>query len=179
MDTLALGIAAVALFVALLAWRRAASFAGRIEEAELAARRRVENLGEGLEQALAAQRELLARVAGGERLTREMILEGRLWRDVDGREARELVAGGARVLDVRTPGECASGIVPGAQLIPIESLEARVGELARDGRPWVVYCAAGGRSAAACEFLSAAGHSGLHNLAGGIGAWGGELVRPK
>jgi rhodanese-related sulfurtransferase len=179
MIILALALAALALLLALVALGRASSFARRIEEAELASKRRGENLAEEFERASTAQRELLARVAAGVPVSREMILEGRLWEDVDGARARELVAAGARLLDVRTSGETAGGVLPGALLVPIDALEARVGELPRDPRSWVVYCSAGSRSAAACEFLSQAGFVGLHNLAGGIGAFGGATERPR
>ncbi len=177
MEIAALIAAALALACAFVAMSRAASFAKRIEEVELESRRRAKNAAEELESALSTQRELLAQIAGGAKLTREMILEGRLWRDIDGVEAKALVTSGARVLDVRSPAETAHGIIPGALIIPIDALEARVRELPKDERAWVVYCAAGGRSAAACEFLSQAGFSGLHNLNGGIGAWSGTLAQ--
>jgi len=179
MEIATLILAVLGLLCALAALAKAAAFSGRIEEVELAAKRRAENLSEELESALSTQRELLVQVASGAKLSREMILEGRLWSDVDGARARELVAAGARVLDVRTPGETAAGVIPGAILVPIDALESRVGEIPKDQRPLLIYCAAGGRSAAACEFLSHAGYSGLHNLNGGIGAWSGTLARPS
>lgn len=175
----ALVIASVGLLCALAALSKASSFARRIEEAELAAKRRTENLAEELKETLELQRELLARVAEGAAPSREMIIEGRLWSDADGAKARELVAAGARVLDVRTPAETAQGVIPGALLIPIDSLESRAREIPSDRRPLLVYCAGGGRSAAACEFLARSGVAGLHNLSGGIGAWGGNLARPS
>ena len=54
-----------------------------------------------------------------------------------------------------------------------DELEARAHELPKDGKPLVIYCAAGVRSAAACEYLSSLGHDGLYNLAGGFAAWTG------
>jgi hypothetical protein len=56
----ALVVAVLALLVAFVAISKASSFAARIEEAELGARRRVQNLADELEQALKTQRELLA-----------------------------------------------------------------------------------------------------------------------
>ena len=174
----AIVVAVLALVCAFMAISKAAGFAKRIEEVELESRRRTQNVADEVESALSMQRELLAQVAGGTKLTREMIIEGRLWQDVDGARAKELVTAGARLLAVRSPAETAGGILPGALLIPIDALEARVRELPVDQRGWVVYCAAGSRSAAACEFLSHAGFSGLCNLNGGIGAWSGTLARP-
>ena len=179
MEIGALILAGMALLLAFVAVARSGALARRIEELELASRRSSKNVLEEVEQALSTQRELLAQVAEGHAPTREMILEGRLWRDVDAQAARALVDAGARVLDVRSPSETVSGIIPGAMLIPIDALEARAGELPRDQRPWLVYCAGGSRSAAACEFLARAGHAGLHNLGAGLGAWTGPLARPS
>lgn len=178
MEIATLVVAALGLLCGLWALAKAGSFSRRIEEVELAAKRDAKNLAQELESALGTQREMLALVASGAAPTREMILEGRLWRDVDGRAARELVAAGARVLDVRSPSETASGIIPGALLIPIDALESRVRELPKGSDGWLVVCSAGSRSAAACEFLSHAGFTGLHNLDGGLGAWGAGLQRP-
>jgi rhodanese-related sulfurtransferase len=43
----------------------------------------------------------------------------------------------------------------------------------------LIYCAGGGRSAAACEFLASKGYTNLHNLEGGFGAWQGPRARPS
>lgn len=179
MEIDALILAGLALLLACVAMAKAGGLGRRIEELELAARRSAKNTLAEVEQALSIQRELLAQVAEGRTPTREMILQGRLWRDVDGPTARALVEAGARVLDVRSPNETATGIIPGALLIPIDALESRAGELPKDHRPWLVYCAAGSRSAAACEFLAGRGHAGLHNLGAGVGAWTGPLARPS
>lgn len=181
METIALGVAAMAMVVALVAMARVSAMAARLEEAELASRRRSENLAGEFEEAMTAQRNLLAQVVAGDAPSPEMIREGRLWRDVDGAEALRLVDAGARVLDVRTKAETASGVIPGALHVSIEGadgLERHLDELPKDGRGWLVYCAAGGRSAAACEMLARAGHSRVNNLAGGIGAWSRSLARP-
>jgi rhodanese-related sulfurtransferase len=175
----AIVVAALALIFALAAWAKAAGFARELEDAKLETRRVGSALREELERSSTTTRELLAALAEGSRPTREMILEGRLWRDVDAREAERLLAdGGVRVLDVRSPAETAGGVLPGALLIPIEELERRASELPKDGARTLVYCAAGGRSAAACEFLSTQGWTELYNLAGGVGAWKGPLERP-
>jgi rhodanese-related sulfurtransferase len=179
MELLAVGLAALALVVALLAFRRAGGGGRGLEEAAADARRRVENAREELNGELALQRRLLARMAAGAKLTPEMVVEGRLWDDVDARAAGPAVAEGRwRVLDVRTPRECASGMLAGAVRIPIEELEVRVGELPRDGKPLLVYCASGARSAAACELLTREGFDELHNLQGGISAWPHGTVKP-
>lgn len=67
-------------------------------------------------------------------------------------EAHAKVEAGALLLDVRTPGEFASGGLPGARNIPVQSLAARLDELEKD-RPVVAYCASGMRSSRAVALL--------------------------
>ncbi|MFI6873885.1 rhodanese-like domain-containing protein [Streptomyces sp. NPDC050400] len=76
------------------------------------------------------------------------------------------------VLDVRAPGEFASGHVPGAVNVPAEHLDELVPDLrdAAERRRIVVVCAAGSRSAAACAKLADAGVEAV-GLAGGTQAW--------
>ncbi|MCA9579294.1 MAG: rhodanese-like domain-containing protein [Sandaracinaceae bacterium] len=71
--------------------------------------------------------------------------------------ARQLVADGALLLDVRTPAEFAEGHVEGALNIPVQELGARMGEI-RGRSNVVVYCKSGGRSCAAAGMLEKAGH---------------------
>jgi rhodanese-related sulfurtransferase len=141
--------------------------------------RRANNAKDELAAEVGNLRELLARSVEGEPLTREMVMEGQLWRDIDGQKALELFGdAGAHILDVRTPSEMASGVIKGALLIPMDEIGQRSKELPSDGRPILIYCAAGGRSAAVCEHLSTEGVGGLHNLEGGFGAWRGETQTP-
>ncbi|MCE9594188.1 MAG: rhodanese-like domain-containing protein [Planctomycetes bacterium] len=177
---LAIGVAAVALIVALAALARASGAARELEDARLEAKRAVAAASEALEEKVTLTRELLAAIADGAKPTREMILEGQLWRDVDGSEAQRMFeAGTLRLIDVRSPHETAGGVLPGALLIPIDDLESRTAEIPKDGKRTLLYCAGGGRSAAACDFLSGQGFRELYNLAGGIGAWKGPVAREK
>lgn len=141
--------------------------------------RRANNAKDELAAEVGNLRELLARSVEGEPLTREMIMEGQLWRDIDGRTALELFGdAGAHIVDVRTPSEMAAGVIKGSLLIPMDEIGQRSNELPTDGRPILIYCAAGGRSAAVCEHLSTEGVGGLHNLEGGFSAWPGETQTP-
>jgi len=67
-------------------------------------------------------------------------------------------------LDVRTPDEFAEGHVEGALLIPVDELEARIGELddLRDERI-VLYCRTGRRSGIAMDLLQQHGFTQLEN----------------
>lgn len=178
MPIAAIAIAVLALLAALVALGRAAAVKARLEEAERDARRRFDAVGEEAKRELATLKQLVAVLADGGALSGAQVLEGRLWSEVSPPDGAKLVqAGNLRIVDVRTPQETAGGIIPSALLIPIDELEARMGELARDGRTTLVYCAGGGRSAAACEFLASKGYTNLHNLEGGFGAWQGPRAR--
>lgn len=74
------------------------------------------------------------------------------------------------LLDVRTQPEHDSHRLPGATLIPIQELAARVDELDASRR-WFVYCEHGVRSVAACEFLANNGFVNLTNIRGGMANW--------
>lgn len=89
---------------------------------------------------------------------------------VTAQEAEALREQGAFVLDVRQASEWVDGHVPGATLIPLDQLPARVGEVPRD-RPVVVICRTGNRSAAGRDILLAAGFPAVTSVDGGIGAW--------
>lgn len=168
---IALLIAVLAVVVAWTARRAPSRASGTPTAADDAARARVDALREEVERELALQRRLLAKVASGVKLSPEAIAEGRLWDDVDVATAKAALERGEwRALDVRTPQETARGIIAGATCIPVDELERRTGELDKGAR-WLVYCASGGRSAAACEFLSNEGFEDVHNLETGIAGW--------
>lgn len=91
-------------------------------------------------------------------------------------EAQELVESGAvTILDVRSPGEYRGlGHIPGAILLPVDLVASGVATLPRDGKPLLVYCEHGIRSAHAARFLAAAGFRGVLNMSGGMSCWRGE-----
>jgi len=77
------------------------------------------------------------------------------------------------LLDVRQPGEYEAEHLPGAKLIPLPELGARLAELDAD-QPTMVYCAIGGRSRIAAQVLAAKGFREVMNLSGGIKAWNSQ-----
>ncbi len=91
-------------------------------------------------------------------------------RDLQGSEARGLVAAGARLLDVRSPDEFAQGHLPGAINIPVQELPQRLAEVGPPDHDVVVYCRSGHRSTAATQTLRDHGFSKVHNL-GPMTAW--------
>lgn len=76
---------------------------------------------------------------------------------------------GLQVVDVRNPVECEGGTVAGAVNLPLPNLLDRLGEL-DPGRPTVVYCAGGYRSATAASLLRAHGFATVADVYGGYGA---------
>jgi rhodanese-related sulfurtransferase len=90
--------------------------------------------------------------------------------EIDPAAARDAIAGGAGVLDVREPWEFAQGHIDGATLVPLGDLSGRAGDVP-EARPLVVYCAVGARSAAAVDWLRRNGRPDAVNLAGGIQRW--------
>ncbi|MCA9271299.1 MAG: rhodanese-like domain-containing protein [Planctomycetales bacterium] len=90
---------------------------------------------------------------------------------------RLLAAGEGLVLvDCRQQSEWDVARIDGATLIPLDQLQARVGELEphRDQRI-VVHCHHGGRSARVVQWLRQIGFAHAQNMAGGIDAWSQEV----
>jgi rhodanese-related sulfurtransferase len=76
---------------------------------------------------------------------------------------------GAAVVDVRRPDEFVQAHVAGARLIPLDELGARLHEIPKDQRVYVI-CAVGGRSLAAAGALASAGWDAV-SVAGGTDRW--------
>jgi rhodanese-related sulfurtransferase len=101
-------------------------------------------------------------------------------REVTPEEVRALRARGEEcvLLDVREPDEVAMGRVPGSVAIARGMLEVAVEARVPRGRPVVLYCASGGRSALAADTLRVMGYGDVASMRGGIRAWadaGGEI----
>jgi rhodanese-related sulfurtransferase len=78
----------------------------------------------------------------------------------------------ALVLDVREDAEFAGGHIPEAKHIPLGQLASRAAELEQwKGKPVVVNCQSGMRSASACSLLRGSGFTRIFNLGGGFNAW--------
>ncbi len=102
------------------------------------------------------------------------ILDGKVsiiyWPDVE-----EKLKSGAMLIDVRTPAETSSGMVPGAINIPVDELRQRLDEIPR-GKELMVYCRVGQRSYIASRILRENGYD-VRNISGGYllyEAWSSE-----
>ena len=79
-----------------------------------------------------------------------------------------------RLIDVREPYEWDICHIPGAKLIPLGQLPARLSEL-DSADEIVLQCKVGGRSARALRLLQEAGFAKLWNVEGGINAWAEQV----
>ena len=78
-------------------------------------------------------------------------------------------AGPVPLVDVRQPEEYEAGHVPGAKLIPLADVVARVGEIPVEG-PVYVICQTGSRSQRAADYFRTLDIE-AYNVAGGTKAW--------
>ena len=76
------------------------------------------------------------------------------------------------ILDVRTPKEHNEIYIPGSYLIPIQELQARIGELtSKKHEDIFIYCATGNRSTVASRILADLGFKRIYNLCFGVYDW--------
>lgn len=93
---------------------------------------------------------------------------------VAGEQARALVEGGIRVLDVRTPQEFSGlGHIPGATLLPVQIIASAPALLDDPDAPVLVTCEHAVRSKVAARLLAQAGFTQVHELAYGMAMWDG------
>ena len=78
------------------------------------------------------------------------------------------------VLDVRELDEYNNGHIKNALHLPLSQISELVKDL-DSSKYYHVICHSGGRSAMACEFLSAHGFD-VTNVMGGMSAWKGEVA---
>ena len=82
----------------------------------------------------------------------------------------------AVILDVRTASEYAQGHIPGAILLPNETIgTANIPQLPNKDQLILVYCRSGNRSKQAAEKLTRLGYTNIVEF-GGINQWPGEIV---
>lgn len=76
------------------------------------------------------------------------------------------------IIDVRTPGEYATGHIQGAVLVDYDApdFEGRIAEFDRDD-DYVIYCRSGDRSAGARRVMADLGFTDVVDVEGGAVAW--------
>ena len=103
---------------------------------------------------------------------------------VDLDEARRALADGKAILiDIREPDEHATGVAPGARLLPMRQLAARLGEIPNQpGRQVLLICQTQSRSGAVARLLRQRGYAEVRYVNGGMSEWarrGWPMVRPR
>ena len=97
---------------------------------------------------------------------------------IDQEKAKEMMAvnDGHVVVDVRRADEYASGHIPGAILIPNESIGTeKPDQLPDKDQIILVYCRSGNRSKQASQKLADMGYTNIYEF-GGINTWTGEVI---
>lgn len=77
-------------------------------------------------------------------------------------DIKALIAQGAKVIDVRTPGEFASGHIKGAVNIPLDQVGAKMKTLDKS-KTYVMCCRSGMRSGNATRIMKSAGFEKVYN----------------
>jgi rhodanese-related sulfurtransferase len=173
-----------ALIIAILAILYARNVAGRCNDLE-------DRLGEVRRSALGRESELeemektvtflhkvSERLASGVPVDSMMVREKRLFAKVTiaDLQAQFDADQPPYVIDVRTEKEWATGHIPGAQHLPVESFEEQLHSVRRDGSAIYLICAMGGRSDSAAAMLGERGYLAVYSVQGGMNAWRGEVV---
>jgi rhodanese-related sulfurtransferase len=78
------------------------------------------------------------------------------------------------LLDVREPWEFDTCRIPGAQLMPMQTIPARIDDLDEDAEI-VCICHHGARSLQVAAFLERHGFEKVSNLTGGVHAWATQV----
>lgn len=68
-----------------------------------------------------------------------------------------LVAAGAIIVDVRTPGEYRGSHIQGSINIPLDQINTKIAELKKKNKPVITCCRSGNRSGMAMGVLKSAG----------------------
>lgn len=77
-------------------------------------------------------------------------------------DLKEVISGGAIIVDVRTKGEYQSGHLKNSINIPVNNLEQNLKKLNKD-KAIITCCASGARSASARRILKANGYEQVYN----------------
>jgi rhodanese-related sulfurtransferase len=93
-------------------------------------------------------------------------------KEIDANDLQNRIAEGDDfiLLDIRSAGELAQGVLPDAEHLPMHLIPLRISELPKD-KDVILYCHSGARSYHACAYLAQQGYENAINLRGGILSW--------
>ncbi|OYU95293.1 MAG: MBL fold metallo-hydrolase [Bacteroidetes bacterium B1(2017)] len=96
------------------------------------------------------------------------LVQGKPIETVDSIEPEEILGIDMHtIIDVRNPSEWNSGVMEGAELIPLSKLESRLVNLDKNQR-YLIHCAGGYRSMMAASIMKKHGFTNIINVKGGI-----------
>lgn len=101
------------------------------------------------------------------------------YKQISQEKAKEMMAEEAvLILDVRRQDEFDAGHIPGAVLLPVESIDEASAAAVIPGKDTVVlvYCRSGNRSKTASQALAELGYTNIHEF-GGINTWPYEIEK--
>jgi rhodanese-related sulfurtransferase len=88
-----------------------------------------------------------------------------LFRDLSRSRARQLIASGAVIIDVRTEREYQHSHVESSINLPLHDIQNRIGQVVRDKNAVILlYCRSGNRSFMAKKILKKLGYANVYNL---------------
>jgi rhodanese-related sulfurtransferase len=148
----------------------------RLEEVKDSIHSQVSWAKEDLRSDITGMKVVLKIMAAGGKVTSDMVDEGKPYSDISAADAMKFLQQhpDTVILDVRTSSEFQAGHIPGAKLLPVDELENRLAEVPKEVQNLLVTCQGGGRSAAACNYLSEKGYTNLLNMYDGMGGWPGQ-----
>lgn len=93
-------------------------------------------------------------------------------------DLRKILHKDIQLVDVRTPSECAEGIITRATQIDVTSddFEKKALQMLDKSKPVYIYCRSGGRSGIAAEILAKKGYK-VYNLTGGYMEWQEKIYK--
>jgi len=89
-----------------------------------------------------------------------LVMGGRVDRSAD---VPSLLAAGAKLIDVRTPGEFSRHHAEGAINVPLNTLPGGLDKKIKKNQPIILYCQSGSRSGMAKKILQKAGYEEVIN----------------
>lgn len=116
---------------------------------------------------------IIIAITSGVMLMWPMIMGGGGVNTVSATQAVQLInKDKAVVIDVCSEAEYADGHVTGAKNVPVDQLESRLVQVAKNkASPVLMVCASGIRSRRAVGIAKKQGYEQVYSLAGGMGAW--------
>ena len=117
-------------------------------------------------------------LSGCARMPNEANIPEQSYTQIDQETATQMMArnDGHIIVDVRRQDEFDAGHIPGAILIPNESITAEKPEALPDlDQIILIYCRSGNRSKQAAQKLCEIGYTNIYEF-GGINTWTGEIV---